>query len=441
VGLLRAQGRATSAEELGQILTRSGVSNGIDYAKLAEMAADPVDNWIVVARGTEPVHGTDAEVECLVKLDDLVLPSPGDDGSVDFRDRGRLPEVAEGTALYVRHPGVDSVDGKDLSGRVVPARKGKDAKLSPPTGCRFRADDPETVEAGCDGYLFRGRDGRIHVGGVFEVKGDLDLTVGNIKYHGAVDISGNVPAGFQIQAGGNVTIQGTAESASISSANGFIQVRGGVFGGELKAATDIHLAFAHDATIECGGILEPGKYLQHCKVRCSILRFARGGMLVGGDVLASQEVDVDTLGTQAGSPTRVRLAVPEEEDAKLELEKLITEDKKLATLRDILEPKVMSIRQRLAAGGQLLGRARDDAEESIKQYSGLMERKRQIEKRRQECMEILASDHVREGSIVIRRDVFAGAELHIFGKHVPIEQVSPPVRLSIKDDEIETRRV
>lgn len=439
-GLLRAQGRATSPEELGQILAKSGVSYGVDHAKLAEMAASPQDGWVEVARGTEPVHGTDAEVECLVKLDDIVLPSPADDGSVDFRDRGRLPEVTEGTALYVRRPGIEAVDGKDLSGRVIPARKAKDAKLSPPTGCRFRVNDPDTVEAGCDGYLFRGRDGHIHVGDVFKVKGDLDLSVGNIKYHGAVEIGGNVPAGFQIQAGGNVVIQGTAESASISSDRGFIQVRGGVFGGELKAATDIHLAFAHDATIECGGTLEPGKYLQHCKVRCGVLRFQRGGILVGGDVLAAQEIDVDILGTSAGTPTRARVAILEEEDAKQDLERLTIEEKKLAMLRDILEPKVMAVRQRLASGGQLLGRAREDAEETLRQYSGVVERARQIEKRRQTCMEIISAERVREGAIIIRRDIFPGAELFIFGKHVPIEQVNPPVRLSIKDDEVDIRR-
>lgn len=440
-GVLRAQGRTTTTEELAQVLARQGVSNGIDHAKLAEIVADPPDGWIDVAQGTEPIHGTDASVECLVQFDDLVLPSPADDGSVDFRDRGRLPEIQEGTPVYVRHPGVEAVDGKDLSGRPIVARKGKDAKLAPPTGCRISPNDPNLVEAALDGYLYRGRDGRIHVGDVFQVKGDLDLSVGNIKYHGAVEINGNVPAGFQIMAGGNVVIQGTAESATIVSANGFIQVRGGVFGGDLKAATDIHLAFAHDATIECGGILEPGKYLQHCKVRCGELRFSRGGMLVGGDLLATKEVDVDALGTNAGTPTRVRIAVPEEEDAKQDLERLTAEEKKLKQLRDILEQKVMTIRQRIASGGQLLGKAREDAEESIKQYSGLMERLRSIEKRRQECLEILSAERERVGCVIIRRDIYPGVELHIFGKHVPIEQVSPPVRLSVKDDEIETRRV
>lgn len=440
-GMLRIQGRATSPEEIAQLLRQKGVQFGIDEAAIARMAADLPDGWFEVARGKEPVEGTDAVVECLVHLEDLVLPSPSDDGSVDFRDRGRLPEVPVGTGIYVLHPGVQAVEGTDLAGRTIPAKRGKDAKLSPPPGCRFRLDDANVVEAAFDGYLFRGRDGRIHVGEQFQVKGDLDLSVGNIKYHGSVDIGGSVPAGFQILAGGNVTIQGTAESATIVSANGSIQVRGGVFGGDIKAATDIQLAFAHDATIECGGTLEPGKYLQHCKVRCSVLKFTRGGIVVGGDALASKEIDVDTLGTSAGTPTRVRVAVPEEEDARMDLERMTAEEKKLKMLRDILEPKVMTIRQRLSTGGQLLGKAREDAEESVRQYSGLMERTRAIEKRRQECLEILGAERERDGSIVVRKEIFLGTEMHIFGKHVPIDQVRLPARLSVKDDEIETRRV
>jgi len=439
-GLCEEQGRVATVEEIVQILGRADVTYGIDRERIAKLIEKPPGDWVDVAFGLEPIHGSDTEVECLVQLEDLVLPQPGEDGSVDFRDRGRLPEVTEGTVLYVRRPGIAAVDGKDLAGRAITARKGKDAKLVPPSGCRYKADDPESVESGCDGYLYRGRDGRIHVGHVFQVKGDLDLSVGNIKYHGAVEIGGNVPAGFQIVAGGDVVILGTSESAQISSARGFIQVRGGVFGGELTAATDIHLGFAHEAKIVCGGALEPGKYLQHCQVRAAIVRFPRGGVLVGGETLVSKELEVEILGTSAGSPTKVKLAVPEEEDARMELERLTVEEKKLAPLREILEPKVMAVRQRISSGGQLLGRAREDAEEALKQYSAITERFRQIEKRRQACMELLAVEKVREGSILIRRQIFPGTELHIFGKHVPVDQVNPPMRLSIKDDEIEARR-
>lgn len=439
--LLQDQGHEPAVETITQILGKHDVTNGVDREKIAEILAHPIEDWVEVACGQEPIDGTDADIECLVQLEDLVLPQPADDGTVDFRDRGRLPEVDQGTPLYVRHPGVEAVDGKDLAGRTVPAKRGKDARLSPPTGCRLRVEDPNIVEAGVNGYLYRGRDGRIHVGHVFQVKGDLDLSIGNIKYHGAVEIGGNVPAGFQIQAGGDVVIQGTAESAIISSAEGLIQVRGGVFGGELHAATDIHIAFAHDAVLVCGGTLEPGKYLQHCTVRCPVLKFARGGVLVGGRTLVSKELEVDILGTSAGTPTIVKLAIPEEEDAREELERMSTEEKKMAPLREILEPKVLAVRQRLSSGGQLLGRAREDAEEALKHYAAITERFRQIEKRRLAIAELLSADREREGSVTIRRDMFPGAELHIFGKHVPVDQVRPPVRLSLKDDEIETRRV
>ena len=439
-GLLEEQGRVATVDEIVQILSRADVTYGVDRDMIAQVIANPPGDFVEVARGLDPVHGSDTNVECLVQLEDLVLPQPAEDGSVDFRDRGRLPEVAEGTVLYVRRPGVVAVDGRDLAGRPLAARKGKDAKLVPPSGCRYKADDPESVEAGCDGYLFRGRDGRIHVGHVFQVKGDLDLSIGNIKYHGAVEIGGNVPAGFEISAGGNVVVMGTAESATISSARGLVQVRGGVFGGNLDAATDIHIGFAHEATLTCGGTLEPGKYLQHCTVRCAILRFPRGGVLVGGETLVSKELEVEVLGTSAGTPTKVRLAVPGEEDARLDLERMTAEEKKLAPLREILEPKVMAIRQRLSSGGQLLGRAREDAEETLKQYSAITERFRQIEKKRASCMELLSTERVREGSVLVRRQIFPGTELHIFGKHVPVDQVNPPMRLSIEDDEIEAQR-
>lgn len=439
--LAKEQGRVVSPEEIRELLKFHSVTHGIDDDLLAMLLRpNCVAGWYDVAMGEEAIDGTDAVIECRVNAEHSSIPIPDVEGMIDFRDRGDLPEVTEGTAIYVKVPGRTAKNGKDLSGNPLLAKVGLDAKLAPGENMRFREGDPLVVEAACDGYLFNGRDGKVQVGRVFSVKGDLDLQVGNIKYHGPVQVGGNVPSGFLIHAGGDISILGTAEGADIQSSGGSVEIRGGVFGGKIQAACDIKIAFGHEASLRAGGTIDGGKYLQHCHVRCAVLQFSRGGMIVGGQVMASREIECDTFGTEAGSPTLVSLSDPVEEDARHELDGITGEEKKIGPLRDLLEQKVVALRSRLSGGAQLLGRAREDAEETLRQYAGITERVRELERRRAHCQEILAADRQRTGWISIRKAVFSGVEVHIFGKRFEISDVRPPVKVVVRDREVETQK-
>lgn len=439
--LAREQGREITVDEIQVLLTGAGITTGID-PDLLQMLLRPNCSvgWFDVAVGEPAQDGTDAVIECRVKIESNI-PMPDDAGTLDFRDRGSLPEITEGTAIYVRIPGRPAVDGRDLSGKTIEAKPSRDIAMPVVENSRLRDGDPDVLEASCDGYLYQGRDGKLNVGRVFQVKGDLDLTIGNIRYHGPIKIGGNVPAGFQIHAGGDISIMGTAEGSEIHSHGGGIEVRGGVFGGKLSAVGDIHVAFAHEATLTTGATLTAGKYLQHCHVRCGSLKFSVGGMFVGGQALASREIECDTLGTEAGTPTVVQLSDPEEEDARTDLERITAEEKRLTPVREMLEQKVVELKRRMSGGGQLLGRAREDAEETLRQYAGMTEKFRDLERRRTNDQAILNAERARSGSIVVRKDIHPGVEVHIFGRRFEVEAVRAPVRLLVKDREVGAHRI
>ena len=438
--LARAQGREICPEEIQSLLVQAGIRHGID-PDLVLMLIRPncATGWYDIAIGDPPENGTDTVIECKVQLDNGV-PLPHEDGSIDFRDRGDLPEITEGTPIYVRVPGKVAKDGIDLAGRPIPAVEGLDKSLVAGSNMRLREGDSNVLEAACDGYLLRTRDGAVQVGKVFEVKGDLNLSVGNIHYHGPIQIGGNVPAGFQIRAGGDIVIRGTAEGSDIRSATGSVQVKGGVFGGRIEAAGDITVAFGHEATLIAGGTLHGGKYLQHCTARCGSLKFAGGGLFVGGQILASHEIECDVLGTEAGSSTIVQLSDPEEEEARSELDRITAQEKKILPLRDLLEQKVVALKSRLAGGGQLLGHAREDAEDLLRQYTTVVEKVRDLERRRAHDQEVLVAERTRTGSIAVRREIHTGVEVHIFGRRFEIETVRPPVRLVIRDKDVEVNK-
>jgi uncharacterized protein len=438
---LKDQARVLSPVEIEELLTQAGVVYGVDPDLVGMLCGPKVaTGWYDVALGKEPMDGLDAHVRILVDMSQAVIRYDEDDSHVDFHEIGRILEIAEGTAIVEKIPAVPAKPGRDLAGNILPAKEGVDIPLKVGKNMRFRDDSMRIVEASLNGYLYQ-KDGMIHVGNVFEVRGDLDMGVGNLRYHGEVKIYGGVKPGFQIEAGGNVWIQGQAEQAEITSSKGKIEILGAVIGGKLQAGTDIKLPFAHDAELRCQGLLEVSKYLHFCQVQCADFKLTNSGAFVlGGEVLASRSMEMDVAGTEAGTQTILKLADPEEEMALRELDILAAEERRFAPLREVLEPKVMNIRKRLTSGGGLLGKAREDAEEALKQYAAVMEKLHSLQARREKAQQILTQQRNHQGSVSIRRSFQHGAELFIFGKKVPSESIHPPVRVVSRGHEVEMAR-
>lgn len=439
--ILRSQARILSPNEIEELLTMSGVVYGIDPDLIGMLCGPKVaTGWYDVAMGREPMDGLDAHVRVLVDMSQAIIRYDEDESHVDFHEIGRILEIAEGTPIVEKIPVVPAKPGRDLGGNVLPAKEGVDIPLKLGKNMRLREGNPNIVEASLDGYLYQ-KEGIVHVGNVFEVRGDLDMAVGNLRYHGEVKIFGGVKPGFQIEAGGNVWIQGQAEAAEISSAKGKIEIMGAVIGGKLQAGTDIKIPFAHDAELRCQGLLEVAKYLHFCNVHCGDLKLVNSGAFVlGGEVLASRSIEMDVAGTEAGTQTLLKLADPEEELALREMDAIAQEERRLAPLREVLEPKVLSIRKRLTTGGGMLGKALEDAQESLKQYSAVMERFHSLQARREKAQTVLNQQRGHQGSVSIRRSFLHGAELFIFGKKVPSESIHPPVRVVSRGHEVEMAR-
>jgi uncharacterized protein (DUF342 family) len=438
--MLKQQSRVLSPIEIEELLTLGGVVYGIDPDLVGMLCRPTVANgWYDVAMGDPPVDGLDAHVRVLVDMSQATIHHD-DEGTVDMHEVGRILEIVEGTAIVEKIPVVPCKHGRDLGGNVLTAKEGKDIPIKLGGNTRFREGGETIIESATDGYLFQ-KDGNIHVGRVFEIRGDLDLATGNMRYHGDIKIYGGVKPGFHIEAGGDVWIQGQAEQAEISSAKGKIEVLGAVIGGKLHAATSIKIPFAHDSELHCQGLVEVTKYLHFCNVHCTDLKLVNAGAFVlGGEVLASHSIELDVAGTESGTQTILKLADPEEELAHRELEAVAAEERRFAPVREVLEPKVMMIKKRLTTGGGLLGKAREDAEETIRQYSAVMEKLHTLLARREKAQNTLTQQRQHQGVVSIRQRFQLGAELFIFGKKVPPESIHPPVRVISRGLEIEVTK-
>ena len=141
---------------------------------------------------------------------------------------------------------------------------------------------------------------------------DVDFSVGNISYKGAVSIKGDVNSGFNRIACGNIEIGGTVNDAKIKS-EGDIKIAGGFVGtgeGKVEARGDVTIGFARNQMIIGNNIIFSREAID-CAIYAKETIVAKGGRLsiVGGVLTAGSLIEVDVLGSAIEVPTEVEVGI------------------------------------------------------------------------------------------------------------------------------------
>jgi uncharacterized protein (DUF342 family) len=157
--------------------------------------------------------------------------------------------------------------------------------------------------------------------------GNVDLSLGNLNIDGSVHITGEVQAGMQVVATGDIEVDGTVEAALLD-AGGNITLHGGIIGhrevdehvenasvGEARIRCDgsVTAKFVENAAVEAGDGIYVGDMAMQSELfagREVIVGSAPGkGHIIGGLVEAGKLVRTGNLGSAANVPTRVAVGV------------------------------------------------------------------------------------------------------------------------------------
>ncbi len=300
----------TKADVLRQ-LAQLGVCYGIQNEVIEEMVANQtLDREWTIALGRPAEKGTNARLE----YQPVLLRSGGrptflPDGRVDFRELNNIIVVTKGQVLATRIPPTPGTPGRNIYGVELPAVAGKD--LIWPMGKGVAVENDRLV-ATEDGQVVL-KSGRINVLPVYEISGDVDYSVGNIRFNGNVHIRGSVKPGFTIQAEGDVKIAGGVDCATIIC-GGTLTVGGGIQGqnrGEINVEGDVYCRFIENCKVTAGGTIEVGEDIMHSQVYAgrSIKVGGRKGLIVGGVIRATDSIECKVLGASLGTPTLLEVGI------------------------------------------------------------------------------------------------------------------------------------
>lgn len=317
---MTANVRFIPASETGKRLTREGFLRDLSFRRIVYGVDEEMLNRhfsgngiyctdIVIARGENPVQGTDARIEYMFDTEIQMHPQTKEDGSVDYFNMTTISQCKKGEVLARIIPEDPGVDGSDIYGNTIKPRTVKKENLRYGRNIQL-SEDRLSISAEVDGHVSL-IDGKVFVSNVYEVK-NVDVSTGNLEFEGSIEIGGDVKENFKVEAGGDVVINGTVEGATIIAGGNIIIAKGmnGMGKGVLRACGNVVVKFLENATVTAGGYIQTEAVL-HSQIVAGteVLVDGRRGMIVGGHVRARNKVDAKTIGALMGGNTILELGV------------------------------------------------------------------------------------------------------------------------------------
>lgn len=303
---------------------------------------------VMVAQGQKPQNGEDAKIQYLFETDRSKVHIEEKNGRVDYKELHLVQNVVEGQVLAKKIPAKQGVPGRTVTGKLLPARNGRDQPL--PLGKNVHAgDDGLSIIADVNGeatYI----GGKINVETVYTINGNIDLKTGNQFFLGTIIVNGNVEDGFSVKATGNIEVRGNVGKSELS-AEGDIIIHQGVAGkgaGAITAGKNVWAKFIENAIVVAGDNVVVSQSIINSDVTADkriVCSGGKHGTIIGGRYRACEEINAKIIGSASGGAETIlevgsdpkSKARLDELDVKLKLlEKQIDElDKNIATLAEM----------------------------------------------------------------------------------------------------------
>jgi uncharacterized protein (DUF342 family) len=304
------------ARERGVEMSLAAEQRLSEIVQRAKLSAEPIDE--VFLQATLPIHGEAAYIEWAPGFNPAAPDerehdrSKADDGKVDYYAHQSFVRVTREDHVATIHEPTPGTDGRDVTGRTIPANPGKPLALTIDPSLLKLPDG--RVLGQLDGLLsFDGK--KLKVDPILEIQGTVDFSTGNIDFDGDVVIRRDIRDKFRVRASQNVTIEGLIDASHIDC-GGNLSARRGVAGrgeGTLAVRGDAHIGYLDAVTGNIEGSLHFAKEMMHCTLSIGGNLVSDVGRVIGGRVTVAGDVRVAELGSESETPTVLRLtAVPDD---------------------------------------------------------------------------------------------------------------------------------
>lgn len=309
-------------EQVKAALSEKGVRSGLLDDAISAAVERGAATELVIAQGKPCINGENTKFEQLVPDMAERHPHIDEHGMADFRDLGDLVVVKAGTPLLRRIPPTDGEEGFDVGGNPLRPKPGTSWPFAP----GLKGVEPDSTDADLLVASVTGQPVMVSRGVKVDpnmVLPQVDLSTGNVKFDGAIQIKGDVTDGMKVTCTGDVVIGGAVLAGEIE-ATGNVTIKGGVIGHSEYSAKEsgstswfsakvvaqgfIHAKYAENAYLRSEANVELDDYAMHTEITAlgHIIVGKPGGKkgrFIGGHARATVSIRVAESGSDAGPLT------------------------------------------------------------------------------------------------------------------------------------------
>lgn len=399
----------TQPEKILEFLNKQGIVHGIKMEILPEIISsqNQYHEWLI-AEGTASVPGDDAQLTYNFNTKGIeIKPSELADGTVDFYNLNLIQTVESGTILVVKTPATPGENGMDVYGKELKAKPGKDVRLPIGQNTQPIEDNSKIIATKCGHVVLVNQ--KVNVLATYEVKGDVDFSTGNIQYNGNVVIHGNIKNSFQVEAEGDIEVNGNLEGLVISQSN--IQVKKGIVRGNAQAKGNIFARHIENGTAECDGNIIITEAIMHSNVKAGkkVSVGGKKGLIVGGTCSAGEEITAKNIGAALGTMTVLEVGIrPKERD---EYKEIITNMRSIQESYEKIKATVKTF-QEMKQSGVVIPEAKNEL--FLKACRLQYQHNQQLEElsNRKIELEILFQE-MEKAKICVEDTIYSGVTMHM----------------------------
>lgn len=261
---------------------------------------------VCVAAGIPAKNGENGKVNFLFNLESSLKPKVNPNGTVDYKNVDLVISAKKDQELAKLLPPSKGIPGKNILGQNLPTLDGTPAKLPVGPNTLVSPQDPAVLIAGTDGVVrYNGMIVEISEG--FFVKGNVDYSIGNIKYVKSVIVGGDITSGFKVECGGDLQVGGSIEDAEIL-VGGNVLCKLGYIGqgkGMIDAKGDVNLMFMKNQFVKCRQNVVIAKEAINSTIYARKTISVHGNPLsiAGGKMMARDSITAFSIGNASGVKT------------------------------------------------------------------------------------------------------------------------------------------
>lgn len=321
-------------------------TQGISYNRLPDERIDEFlqsspkpETELEIAAGIAPGKSTNAKIECKFDADPMKIGKMKQDGIIDFKDRGEIPQVKQGDVVAIKIPRVRGDNGTDVYGKKIESRKPDDIKIRCGKGAGLTKDRNSAV-ANFDGKPVKTPSGIIDVLHSLQIKGDVGIETGHIKFDGDVQVSGMVEKDFEVKAGSMTAAELDGASVEI---RGDLNVKGGIINSKVRVSGNLKAKYIRNSTVNVVGDAIVGSEIMESDMEIGGSLLSEKCKIYENNIGAGGDLIVLDIGSDVSEPDTITLASGAAYDA--ENQELVKSIKQQQNAIDKINEQIAALEQ------------------------------------------------------------------------------------------------